>query len=438
MSAPVPPGAGPAPDPDDEPYTGPPPTGPYGAPPRVPGALHGVHSLPATGAFAGPVAWPLGPVPLPPGPHTHPGQPPPGLPSWQRGALDRRPYPAPAPGVPWSPPPGTPPHDRPTPFLLAMRSRDWRWWRPLLGLLLITVVYTVAATVVVLVAFVTGAFPDLQLLDLVDPGVLLITNLSLIVAIPTVWLAWVAAHGMRRGWSSSVLARLRWRLLLPYTLLALPTLGAGIALSLLAGLWVDGGEVTGPTPAYGWLVLVVLLTTPLQSAAEEYVFRGYLSQTVAAWIRDPRTGAVVAGVLTAALFSAAHLPPDVWTFLDRFAFGLAASAVVWLTGGLEAAIVLHAVNNVLVFLLVGALGEGVTTDSIPAGAGLIVVTLDLLVMAAYVWLVARSGRRLQPETLTAAQDLRPPSRQGVPDPPPGVGYGGLRRREVQQHPWGMG
>jgi uncharacterized protein len=248
----VPPGdPGPA---DDEPYTGPPPTGPYGAPPWVPGALHGVHSLPATGAWAGPVAWPLGPVPLQAGPHS-----------------------VPPPGLRFEPPPGTPPHDVPVPYLLAMRSRDWRWWRPLLGLLLIIVVYTVAATVVVLAAFITGAFPDLQLLDLVDPGVLLITNLSLIVAIPIVWLAWVAAHGMKPGWSSSVLARLRWRLFLPLTLLSLLTLGAGILVTLLLGFVLEGGEVTGPSSSYVWLVLVVLLTTPLQSAAEEYVFRGYLS-----------------------------------------------------------------------------------------------------------------------------------------------------------------
>ena len=39
-----------------------------------------------------------------------------------------------------------------------------------------------------------------------------------------------------------------------------------------------------------WLLLVVVLTTPLQSAAEEYLFRGYLSQAVAAWVRHPAAG----------------------------------------------------------------------------------------------------------------------------------------------------
>jgi hypothetical protein len=116
----------------------------------------------------------------------------------------------------------------------------------------------------------------------------------------------------------------------------------------------------------------------------------------------------VAAVLSAALFAAAHGPQDVLTFLDRFAFGLAASAVVWLTGGLEAAIVLHAVNNILVFVLAGALGEGVATEAVPTGVGLVFAALSVTSMAAYVAAVARSRRRLHPETRTGAVDLRMP------------------------------
>jgi membrane protease YdiL (CAAX protease family) len=381
-------------DPGEEPYTGPPPTGPYGAPARVPGALgRGAQPWagPAPGAPAGPVPWPLGPVSLPPGPHGPAG-----------------PGPLP-PGVQLAPPPGTPPHDEPVPYLLAMRARDWAWWRPLLGLLLLTVAYGVAAFVVVLLVLLTGIAPDLQLLDLVDPGVLLLTNLSLIVAIPIVWLLWAVAHGMRPGWSSSVLARVRWRLFAPLTLRALATLGVGIVLSVVLGLLFGDTGVTGPVDDLFWLLLVVVLTTPLQSAAEEYVFRGYLSQAIAGWIRSPRAGAVTAAVVTAALFSLAHAPGDVVTFLDRFAFGLAASAVVWLTGGLEAAIVLHAVNNVLVFLLAGTLGDAVATEEVPAGLGLLSLLLSLASMGAYVAVVAASRQRLRFEVLSGALDLRVPA-----------------------------
>jgi uncharacterized protein len=377
---------------EEEPYTGPPvtrrPAGPVPAPWQGPPG--GLQPLPAPG-------WGMLP---PPGPYGPP------------------PFPPPSPGVQWEPPPGTPPHDEPQPFLRAMRSRTWAWWRPVAGLVLLSVVSGVAAAAVVLVALATGVTPNLALLNLVDPWVLLITNVSLILLIPAVWLAWAVAHGMAIGWSASVLARIRPRLFLPYTRMALLTLGVGIGLSIGIGLLLDAGSVTGPVPRLGWLLLVVFLTTPLQSAAEEYLFRGYLSQMVAGWFRSHRVGAITAAVVTAAVFSLAHAPEDFWTFLDRFVFALAASATVWLTGGLEAAIVLHAVNNVLVFTLAGLLGDGVATADVPAGTGFFFVLITTVSMAGYVALVARSRERLQPELTTAAQDLRPPWAR-PPGPPPG-------------------
>jgi membrane protease YdiL (CAAX protease family) len=370
---------------EEAPYTGPPPMRP-------------------------PTAWQ--PVWLPPAPVFAPVLPPP-LP----------------PGMRWAPPPGTPPHDVPQPYLLAMRSRDWAWWRPLLGLLLFAVVYFVLAAAAGIAALLgllasgtdPGVLPDLVTIDLTDPWVLLFVNVSLIVAIPCVWMLWAVLHGMGIGWSSSVLGRLRWRLLPAYTGLAFAVLGAGIGLSVLLGFLLGEEDVTGPVPGLGWLLVVVLLTTPLQSAAEEYVFRGYLSQAVAGWIGRPEVGALVAAVTTAALFSALHAPPDVPTFLDRFAFGLAASAVVWLTGGLEAAIVLHAVNNVLVFVLAGLLGEGVATTEVPLSLGLVALVVSLLTMAAYVAVVARTRRRLAPETSTGALDLRTRPPWGLATPAPSVG-----------------
>jgi uncharacterized protein len=416
---------GPGSDPVAEAYEGPPPT-------RRPAPWQAGPVLPPWGAPP-PGPWPAqqwGPQPWGPAPQQwgpQPGGPAPqqwAPPPWGPGQWGPGQWgpgqwaPRPPPVVRWAPPPGTPPHDEPRSFLHAMRSRDWAWWRPLLGLLLLAVVYvalavaTAVAGVFGLLASGTdpGALPDLALDEFSDPWVLLFVNASLIVAIPCVWMVWAVAHGMRRGWSSSVLARLRRRLLLPYTAMALATLGVGIGFSVLLGFTVGGEQVTGPVSSFGWLLVVVLLTTPLQSAAEEYVFRGYLSQAIAGWIRAPQVGAVVAAVVSAALFAAAHGQQDTLTFLDRFAFGLAASAVVWLTGGLEAAIVLHAVNNVVVFVLAGALGEGVATEEVPAGTGLAFAAISLVSMAAYVAVVARTRKRLEPETRTDAVDLRMPAR----------------------------
>jgi membrane protease YdiL (CAAX protease family) len=409
--------------PPERPYSGPPPTGRYGAPPLVP------FGVPA--------------------------------PSW--GQPSAAP-PVPAPARPTRPvtPPGAPPYDTPQPYALLMRARDWTWWRPLLGLLLFSVLYGVASLVIVVVALVTGVVPDLTMLDLTDVAVLLVTNLSLIVAIPIVWVCWLVPHGLRIGWSSSVLGRLRWRLVLPWTWRALATLGVAVAASLLIAVAATGVDITGPGASFGWMLLVVLTTTPLQAAAEEYVFRGYLSQTIAGWIGRPQAGALVAGVVTAALFSAAHAPPDFQTFLYRFAIGLALSAAVWLTGGLEAAIALHAVNNVVIFLLAGALGDRAAAAEPGGVVGWATSLLGMVGMAAFVAWVHLARRRLRPELLSPAVDLRagdlapapggPPGWGQPPRPtwgatrggqapasgPPGIGYSSLPAPQSAARPWGMG
>jgi uncharacterized protein len=331
--------------------------------------------------------------------------------------------PAPA-GVRWAPPPGTPPFDVPQPFLLAMRSRDWGWWRPVLGLLLFGAVYLVLDVLVGVLGLLgvlvsgadLGALPDLGSPDLTDPWVLLVVNISLTAAIPCVWMVWAVAHGRTIGWSSSVLGRLRWRLFAPYTRYALATVGVAIVGSALLGFVLGEEFVSGPVRSFGWLLVVVLVTTPLQAAAEELFFRGYLSQTIAGWLRGPVPGALLAAVASAALFSVAHGPPDVSTFLDRFAVGLAASAVVWLTGGLEAAIALHAVNNVVVFLLAGALGDGSARADTPGGVGTVSLLITVLALAAYVAVVARSRARLRPELLTPSLDLRTGQVSSFPAP----------------------
>ena len=406
------------PVPGEETYAGPPPTRrPEGTtwypPAGQPAPWHLPPGNPPPG-YPPPQAWapapyapaPYGPGPNPPAPHG------PAPVAWYPP-----PWGPPPPGMHWKPPPGTPPHDVPQPFLLAMRTRSWGWWRPAVGLLLILVVYLVAAIVTFVIGgvglFIADGASLLEMdpADMYGPGFILVINLVTAVAIPVVWLAWAATHGMRIGWSSSVLGRLRWRLMPTYVGLALLTIGisivASFGLSLATGAM--GEDITGPVASYGWLLVVVLLTTPLQSAAEEYLFRGYLSQAVAGWLPDPRAGAVLAALVSGVLFSLAHLPPGLSSFVFYLLVGLAASAVVWLTGGLEAAIALHSVNNVVIFVLAGALGEDfLAASESSAGVPWFDVLLALLALAVFVALVARSRRRLRPELHTAAQDLRPP------------------------------
>lgn len=290
------------------------------------------------------------------------------------------------------------PHTGPTSYLRLLRTPTYGWWKPLLGLLFAATVWLLASVVLVVVAIVAqagdvDAFLDQLAADpLGDPSTLLITNLNLALLIPSVWVAVLVVHQERPGWMSSVLRRLRWRLLLAFGGVAAVLLGVGLGISALLVPTVDGG--TGGGFDRGYVVatlLVVLLTTPLQAAGEEYLFRGYLSQAIASWVRPELAGALVAGVLTGLLFALAHGAQDVPTFLSRLAFGLTGSVVVWLTGGLEAAIAYHVMNNVLLFLLLLAVGPELDVEV----SGGLFLAVDLTLMTVYIavvrWWAIRAG-----------------------------------------------
>ncbi|MBD4543724.1 CPBP family intramembrane metalloprotease, partial [Xanthomonas citri pv. citri] len=66
------------------------------------------------------------------------------------------------------------------------------------------------------------------------------------------------------------------------------------------------------------------------------------------WIRRPVVAVAVTAVLSAATFALAHGSLDPWILLDLAAFAVAAVLLTWRTGGLEAAVALHVVNNVVI------------------------------------------------------------------------------------------
>jgi membrane protease YdiL (CAAX protease family) len=299
---------------------------------------------------------------------------------------------------------GKAPHPEPTTYLQLLRTPTYGWWKSLLGLLLAGTAWLVGSTVLVVVALLVGdggseAFlNDLAFDPLGSPTTLLIVNLNLALLIPSVWVALIAVHQERLGWVSSVVRRLRWRLLLTFGLVATGLLAIGLLLGFLLVDPVAGsGEESYDTGFIVAMLAVVLLTTPLQAAGEEYLFRGYLSQVIAGWIPPRAAGAIVAGLLTGFLFALAHGSQDVPTFLSRLAFGLSASLLVWLTGGLEAAIAYHAMNNVLLFLLALVVGPSLEVEISSA----LVLIVDLLVMAAFVAFVWWWSRRRAAQQATS-------------------------------------
>ncbi len=296
---------------------------------------------------------------------------------------------------------------RPYPQLL--RGPGHRWWRALVGTAVV-LAWLAAIVLASLVAFAViavlgGSTPDADpaaVLDLSSPSTLLLTNLALAALVPTVQCAVWLGHGWRPRWVSSVAGGLRWGWLLRCAVYSL-----AVALASTVLLWVLFGRPSGEAETESVVLLaIVLLTTPLQAAGEEYFFRGWVTQAIGSLVARAALGAVVAGAVSALLFALAHGGQDPALFADRFAFGVLASWLTWRTGGLEAAIAAHTVNNIVVFVPViafGGLGEALTVTSAPAA----VVVLDVVAMVALGLLLTRVASR------------RAVQRQFVPPPPSG-------------------
>lgn len=147
-------------------------------------------------------------------------------------------------------------------------------------------------------------------------------------------------HLFHPKWLCSVQPGFRWRYLILVSVAA--------AIMLNAVYWVSRigvpFEVHIDQQTVWWLIVIVVFS-PLQAAGEEFLFRGYLTQAIGAFSPSP----VLAVTLSALVFALMHGTQDLPLFVDRLAFGLLAGVLVVLTGGIEAAIAIHAVNNVFAF-----------------------------------------------------------------------------------------
>ncbi|WP_112239851.1 CPBP family intramembrane glutamic endopeptidase [Kribbella monticola] len=196
---------------------------------------------------------------------------------------------------------------------------------------------------------------QLVMLGILTPAVLLVV--------------WVVQR--RPAWSvASVQNRLRLRWL---ALCCLPALGY-LALSYVLSLVTDAifpSADTDTSDSGSWVGLsaflvsavLILLLVPFQSAAEEFLFRGWLVQAVGSYgpagdsavkriLRSPWPALVI----SSAAFVSAHGYTG-WAMADIFLFAMTAGWLAIRTGGLEAGIALHTMNNLFAFLLPAAMGQ---------------------------------------------------------------------------------
>ena len=285
------------------------------------------------------------------------------------------------------------------------------WWRPVLGVLLLAFIVFFFASIFWLFPFAlwyavrlgsaqetVDAITALADLDNPTPASLAYLNLILASAIPAAWLVSMI-HGIKPRWLASVAPRIRW----PYffACLGLSVIALAVTMLVSAVLPSGGGsELSGDLNAFTSttrdFLLVVLLLTPLQAAGEEYFFRGYLLQAFGGlgWKMGEKSSAAFGIVASSVLFAIAHGAQDVPIFFDRLAFGLVAGTLVVLTGGLEAGIAMHVLNNFLAFGLALAFSDMGSALN-PSGGSWwnipVTLTQSLTYLALALWAYRRMG-----------------------------------------------
>jgi membrane protease YdiL (CAAX protease family) len=302
------------------------------------------------------------------------------------------------------------------------------WWRPLVAIVM-TVVFFFAvsfavAIPVLIVLFASGtidvnnptslsqdALLELLAPDMARPWTLLFGLGSIILVLPLVPLALriagIRPTGVRVSILHSVLFRLRWRwLFLTLGLSALVwivTVAGQLGIGLAAGESI--GQFTTDPLTYIISIVIVVLLVPIQAATEEYLYRGVLQQSIGAWLRWAPFGIVISAVL----FAVSH-SYDIWGLLQVGLMGAGFAIVSVRTGGLEAGIAFHTVNNIGSFALsgTGAFGPtGMTSDT----GGPLAVIGQIVTIALWVGIIELFARHQKVERL---------SRIAVPGTGPGI------------------
>ncbi|GAA1491598.1 CPBP family intramembrane glutamic endopeptidase [Brachybacterium sacelli] len=137
------------------------------------------------------------------------------------------------------------------------------------------------------------------------------------------------------------------------------------------------------------LLAMVLLTTPLQAAAEEIMFRGVLTASYASWVRSARPAVIVGIIGSSTLFTVLHTSADLWMIVNYLGLRVSCALMALLGRDLEAPIAFHVMNNVFA-MGIGALfadggGIGQERGAGSAGPYLLLFLLAEAVAVLIVW-----------------------------------------------------
>jgi membrane protease YdiL (CAAX protease family) len=262
------------------------------------------------------------------------------------------------------------------------------WWRYPIAVCLSLVLSAVALVVVYLPLLLLHAVPSNLAQELVQPSHPVVFFIGTGVEFGLVLLGFMGAIGlMHRKSPGDVIGRWPWRLVF---------LGAGLWLAVQAvaagadAFIAPGSFALTLSPATGPLAAAAILGLGVQTFAEEFVFRGYLTQALLLAVRRPWIAALISGLL----FGALHIPNGIPQAVNAVVFGTVTALLAIRAGGIAFTFGLHVVNNIFGAVLVVSSADvfhgspGVFTQTAPQLLGWD-VAVGTVALLAVLWFTRR-------------------------------------------------
>lgn len=165
------------------------------------------------------------------------------------------------------------------------------------------------------------------------------------------------------------------------------------AMTLADVLIRPGGFRWTASGATGAMAAAALVGLGVQTFAEEFIFRGYLTQGLLLATRRPLPAAILSGLA----FGALHIPNGIPQCVNAVVFGVVAALIAIRTGGIAFTWGMHLINNLFGAVVVVSAGDvfkgvpGLITQSTP-GLMWWDTALGVILLAVPAWIVLAPKR----------------------------------------------
>lgn len=278
-------------------------------------------------------------------------------------------------------------------YVRFLRGPRWRKGKGLLGIVVGLAVFFLVVNVVSS-PFIIGVLLTGGSVETLEVDAPVVTLVSIAASLPMMLLVQRWVFGVQGRWLHSVAGRFRWRLALGAALVMTIVL----AISMVVTAAVEGTPLAPDLSVMSILMVVAaLVVIPFQAAAEEYLVRGIIARSAGAGARRPWVGLTVSVLMSSLVFALLHgnLLPGLMIYYTLF--GAFLWWLTWRTGGLEAAVGVHAAFNILVFLqgflFAQPVGLSTTVTAAEQFSALWVVIPLAVAVLVILWWFRRTGVR---------------------------------------------